>query len=323
MNRITKTVKGLSWTWKVQLTLPILALLVLLTIPQYSQQYTVLFLTKILMDVILTVSWVMFSGPTRYISLASAAFFGIGVYTAALLGRTLDFSIIVVIGGLLCFCVALLFGPFTLRLKGIYFAMFTFGLVQLILNLVHWYATNILGKVGLVVVSVSYMKTYYLMLIVFVVLMLTAFLIRRSKYGLALQSIGECEEAAMHIGINTTWLKVVVFALSAFFIGAAGAIIASRWTYINASIAFNLNYSFIPVFMAILGGMSLLYGPIIGAVFFCILEELLVTRLPSLYMLIFGATLVVAMVYLPDGFVGLLQKWWKRGSEAKHEHNRS
>ena len=166
--------------------------------------------------------------------------------------------------------------------------------------------------------SIDYNTIYYAMLGIFVVLMLTAYFIRRSKFGLALQSIGENEEAAAHIGINVTMVKVITFAISAFFIGAAGAIMATRWTYIDPYIAFNPLFSFLPVLMAIFGGMGQLYGPVIGAVIFAYLQEILITRFPELYMLIFGIVLVVAILYLPNGLVGLVQKLWKRSSGGQH-----
>jgi branched-chain amino acid transport system permease protein len=147
---------------------------------------------------------------------------------------------------------------------------------------------------------------------------ITSYLIRRSKFGLALQSIGEDEEAAAHTGVNVTGLKIVTFAVSAFFIGAAGAIMATRWTYIDPRIAFNPLISFMPVLMAIFGGMGQLYGPIIGATIFTYLEEFLITRFPYYYMLIFGIIMVVAILYLPNGLVGLIQGWWKGGLKRRH-----
>ena len=125
-------------------------------------------------------------------------------------------------------------------------------------------------------------------------------------------------EAAAHIGINVTALKITIFAISAFFIGAAGAIMATRWTYIDPKIAFNPLISFLPVLMAIFGGMGQLYGPIIGAAIFTYLEEVLITRLPYYYMLIFGIIMIVAILYMPEGIVGLIQKLWKRISGAQN-----
>jgi branched-chain amino acid transport system permease protein len=110
----------------------------------------------------------------------------------------------------------------------------------------------------------------------------------------------------------------MTFGISAFFMGAAGAVMATKWTYIDPGIAFNPFYSFMPVLMAIFGGMGQLFGPVIGAVIFTYLEEFLITRVPELYMLIFGSVMVGAILYLPDGVVGFIQKQWKRYSERKH-----
>jgi branched-chain amino acid transport system permease protein len=286
-----------------------LILLVLLaTLPRYAPAYTVILLTSILMYIILTVSWVIFSGPTGYVSLAPAAFFGVGIYTSAVLGKALPLPVVIGMGGLASFCLALLIGALTLRLRGIYFTIFTFGLVELIKNLLLWYEVNITGTRGRFVILVDNKTIYYAMLIIFVMALLTAYLIRRSKFGLALQSIGESEEAAAHIGINVTLLKVVTFAISAVFMGAAGAIIATRWTYVDPYIAFNYLYSFMTVLMAIFGGMGLFYGPILGAAVIAYLEEILITRFPYYYMLLFGLILVIVILFLPNGLAGLIQK---------------
>jgi branched-chain amino acid transport system permease protein len=300
------------------LGLSLLILILLATSPLYAPPYTVILLTSIFMYVIITVSWTMFSGPTGYISLASAAFFGVGIYTSAILGKALPLPLVICMGGLVSFCLALLVGALTLRLRGIYFVMFTFGLVELLLHFILWWEVNITGTTGRVVPTVGNTTVYYLMLIIFVILMLTAYLIRHSKYGLALQSIGQEEDAAAHTGVNVTMVKVMTFAISAFFMGTAGAIMATRWTYIDPRIAFNPLISFLPVLMAIFGGMGQLCGPIIGAAIFTYLEEFLITRFPYYYMLIFGIIMVVAILYMPDGLVGLIQKMWKRYSERKH-----
>ena len=290
-----------------------LILVALATLPFYGSLYTVILLTAILMYIILTVSWTIFSGPTGYISLAPAAFFGVGIYIMAILGKTLPLLVVVVIAGLIAFILALLIGALTLRLRGIYFAIFTFGLVVLIQQLLLFWEINITGTRGRFVVLGNNNTIFWVMLGIFVVLMLTAYLIRRSKYGLALQSIGEYEEAAAHIGINVTVLKVVTFAVSAIFMGATGAIIATKWTYIDPYIAFNYLYSFLPVLMAIFGGMGRFYGPVIGAAIFAYTEELLLTRFPYYYMLTFGILLVLVILYLPNGLVGLVQRLQKGG----------
>jgi len=294
-------------------------LILLATLPLYAAVYAVVLLTSIMMYMILTVSWTMFSGPTGYISLAPAAFFGIGVYASAILGRILPLPVVICIGSLAGFCLALIMGALTLRLRGIYFVMFTFGLVELLLHFILWYEVNITGTTGRVVPTVANTTVYYILLIILAILMLTTVFVRNSKYGIALQSIGEFEEAAAHRGINVNALKTIIFAISALFMGAAGAIMATRWTYIDPKIAFNPLLSFLPVLMAIFGGIRYLYGPIIGAAFFTYVEEFLITRFPYYYMLIFGIIMVVAILYMPDGLVGLIQQLWKRTSGETDE----
>jgi branched-chain amino acid transport system permease protein len=295
-----------------------LILVLLATSPLYATRYTIVLLSTIFMYIVITVSWAMFSGPTGYISLAPAAFFGVGVYTSAVIGLALPLPAVIGLASIVSFCLALFVGALTLRLRGIYFVMFTFGLVELLLHFVLWWEVTMTGTTGRVVPSAGNTTVYYLMLIIFVALMLTAYFIRHSKFGLALQSIGEYEEAAAHRGINVTALKTITFAVSAIFMGAAGSVMATRWTYIDPRIAFNPLISFMPVLMAIFGGMGELYGPIIGAAIFTYLEEFLITRFPYYYMLIFGIILVVAILYMPDGLVGLAQKLWNRISRTRN-----
>jgi branched-chain amino acid transport system permease protein len=272
----------------------------------------------ILMYIILTVSWVLFSAPTGYISLAPAAFFGVGVYTSAILGMALPLPVVICLGGLTSACLAFLVGALTLRLRGIYFAIFTFGLVELIKHFVLWYELKFTGTRGRFLIPVDNNTIYYVMLAILVATLLTAYLIRRSRYGLALQSIGQEEEAAAHIGVNVSLLKVITFAISAVFMGAAGAIWAIRLTYIDPYIAFDPLNSFTPVLMAIFGGMGQMYGPILGATVFSYVREILITRFPYYYMLLMGIILLAVILYLPNGLVGLIQRWQKRVSEGQH-----
>jgi len=296
----------------------LIALVLFATLVLYASPYTVIFITSIFMYIILTVSWVIFSGPTGYISLAPAAFFGVGIYASAILGTKLPLPIVILIGGLASSCLALFVGALTLRLRGIYFAIFTLGLVELIKHLLLWYEIKFTGTRGRFVILVDNVTIYYVIFIILVVLLLTTFLIRRSKYGLALRSIGEHEDAAAHTGVNVNALKTITFAISASFMGATGAIMATRWTYVDPYIAFNLLFSFMPVLMAIFGGMGNLFGPVLGAAVFAYLEELLITRFPYYYMFTFGLVLLIVILYLPNGLVGLIQKLWERGIKKQH-----
>lgn len=290
----------------------ILSVILLAIVPQFVQPYSIISLVTILMYVILTLSWAIFSGPTHYISLATAAFFGVGVYVSAIWGQILPLPVLAGIGGLVSFLLAFFIGLLTLRLKGIYFILFTFGASALVRHSLLWWETHVTGTVGRWVLGSNFTTVYYFILAVFALTLLTAYFIRQSKLGLALKDIGENEEAAAHIGINITMVKVITFAISAIFIGATGAIMATRWTYIDPAIAFNPLISFLPVLMAIFGGTARLYGPILGAAIFTLLQQFLITEYPYYYMLLFGATLTLVVLFLPDGLVGLVDTGTRR-----------
>ena len=116
-------------------------------------------------------------------------------------------------------------------------------------------------------------------------------------------------------------VKVITYAVSAIFVGAAGVIMATKVTYVDPGVAFAPMMSFSPVLMAIFGGMGSLYGPVIGAVIFTYLEELLRTgSAQEYYKLIFGIILIGVILYLPNGLVGIIQNIWKRIKGVRRAH---
>ena len=305
------------------------------TFPLYAKLYYVRALCTILMYIVLAVSWAMFSGPTGYMSLAPAAFLGVGIYISAVLyGQNealLPLPVVILIGALASFILALIVGFVTLRLKGIYFAIFTFGLVVLLSELILWVEININEISGRYPRYVDIDTILYITFGILVVTLLSAYFIRRSRLGLAMQSIGGNEEAAEHMGVNTTMVKVITFAISAAFMGAIGAITAPRIVYVHASVAFNVGYSFLPVVMAVMGGMGQFYGPVIGAIVLGFAEVRLRPFYPYYYMLSFGIILILIIFFLPAGLAGLIQRLGDRlgglisklrkGSEAEQHAN--
>jgi len=114
------------------------------------------------------------------------------------------------------------------------------------------------------------------------------------------------------MGINVNAVKISIFSISSIFMGMSGAIMAMRWTYLDPYSAFDVFRSFLPVLMAIFGGMKRFYGPVLGAVILAFLEEKLLTEFPYFYKLSFGIVLILVIMYLPDGLVGLVEKFTKR-----------
>lgn len=284
----------------------VLLLVFVATVPLYGGTYHVSVLTSVLVYVVLAVSWAMFSGTTGYMSLAPAAFFGLGVYSMAILQKELTFAIIIVIGGLVAFTFALLVGLVTLRLRGIYFAIFTFGLVIFMSELIQYLETTIRGAHGWAIIPLNSAMVFYTALSLAVATVVAIYFIKRSRLGLAMLSIGGNEEAAEHMGVNTTRVKVFSFAISAVFMGVAGVIAAPKLIYVNTNIAFSTIYSFMPILMAVFGGMGQLYGPVVGAVVFAYLEIMIRNEFPRYFLLIFGVILVVVILFLPNGIAGLM-----------------
>jgi len=293
---------------KFAMTMIVLSIIVLAVAPLFTPPFLIISLITILMYVILTLSWTVFSGPTNYISLASAALFGVGVYTSAVLNELMPLIVVVIVSGLLSFLLALSIGLLTLRLKGVYFILFTFGVTALIRNSVQWWETHITHTVGRHLISPGNDTIYGYLVVIYALTLIFIFLLQNSSYGLALQGIGENEDAAEHIGIDVTRLKVIVFALSGIFMGMAGAVMATRWRYIDPNTAFNPLISFLPVLMAIFGGTWLLGGPILGAVIFTILQQYLITEYPYLYMLLMGLILILVILFMPGGLLTLVMK---------------
>jgi len=288
------------------------SLILLMTVPLYLPDYYVSLLISICLYVILTISWSMFSGPTGYMSLASAAFFGIGIYTTAVLGDTLPLPVVIGLGGLFSVLMAFLVGLACLRLKGIYFAIFTFGLTELILHSLLFYELEVTGQVGRLVVEMDQIFVYYAMLILVIIVLISVYLLNRSKFGLALRSIGQAEQAAACMGVDVNKVKILVFAFSAVFMGLAGAIMVTQWTYVDSRTAFNIFYAFMPALMALFGGIRYIRGQVLGAVVLTLLTETLLIKFPYYYMLLFGTLLVVVIVYSPSGLMGLYELGRKR-----------
>ncbi|MBR4703338.1 MAG: branched-chain amino acid ABC transporter permease [Oscillospiraceae bacterium] len=283
-----------------------LVLIFLAFLPGLTKPYTTIMLGSVIMYVILSLCWNMFSGATGYISLATAAFFGLGVYVSAFLGNNLPLPLLMLLGGVAASILAFLIGVITLRLRGVYFTIFTLGVVKLLEQLILYLEIHFNGTRGRFVVSYSYTEVFYALYVLLLALIIAIVVIRRSRFGKALTCIAEGEDAAQHIGINATLVKVLAFTISAFAMGAAGAAMATRWTYIDPGIAFNANYSFLPVLMVIFGGSQNLLGPMIGASVFAYLQELLTTKFPYIYMLAMGIIMIAAILFMPKGILGVV-----------------
>lgn len=301
-----------------------------LALPHYGSEFVVSMALTCLMYVALSSSWSLFCGSTRYLSLATAAFFGIGAYTSALTLEELPWLAAIGLGAAVAAAVAVVMGSAVLHLRGTYFAVLTFGMTELIRHAVTTWEKQVTGTVGRVLGTVPERDTVYLTVLALAVLAVaTSIVVRRTRLGLAMTGIGADEQRAQTLGVNTRLVKVFGFALTAAFAGAVGAAMSVRWTYIDPATVFNPFIGFQTVLIALIGGAFTLWGPLIAAVVFSLLAETLRLQLPQVYMMSLGLLLILSVLYLPGGLASLrwntftlwrddVRGWWReRRSEPK------
>ncbi len=285
------------------------------TVPLIANGYWLSVCVTGMMYIALATSWSMFSGPTHYISLATAAFFGLGGYLLAtgMSDYQQPFWLMLAIVPFTGAVLAALIGLATLRLSGVYFVIFTLGLAEMIRNLVSWIQNNFLGSRGLYVLTDYTEKhIYWMLLAVAATVYMLGWLINRSRLGFSLRIIGGDETVARHVGINTATAKVILFITTGFFGALVGGILAPRYSYIEPNQVFSPQLSFLVVIVALLGGSGRLWGPLVGVIPFTILWELVQTYFPNQTTLFLGVVFLVIVYFLPHGVVGRLEQILKQ-----------
>jgi branched-chain amino acid transport system permease protein len=294
-------------------TMPVLlvagALLALGLVPFLGSGYHLAVAIVILSHLVLATAWALFSGTTRYVSLATVAFFGIGAYTVAVLGEVLPWPVVLLTATAIGIAVAVLVGLSTLRLSGVYFVIFSFGLAELIRQLVTWFEVNVSQSLGrYVFIDITQESIFWHLFALACLVFLVGWLIQRSRLGLALRVIGDDETVARHCGIDTTRAKLLLFAVIAAFMTLTGAIMAPRWTYLDPTIAFNPVVSFQVLIMALLGGAHRLWGPLLGVIPLTILFEVLGANFPNYFSILLGLVFMLIVYGVPNGVAGLIER---------------
>ncbi len=286
-----------------------------LAIPYFSSEFVVSMALTCLMYIALSSSWGLFCGSSRYLSLATSAFFGIGAYTSALMLERIGWVQAISLGALVAASVAVVMGAAVLHLRGTYFAVLTFGMTELIRHGVTYFEKSVTGTVGRVLTVVPERDTIYLTVLVLAVGTVgLSIWIRNTRLGTALMGIGADEQRAQTLGVNTKLIKIIGFAFTAAVAGAVGAAMSVRWTYIDPHTVFNPFIGFQTVLIALIGGAVTLWGPLIAAIVFSVLAETLRLQAPQIYMMTLGLLLIICVLYLPGGLASLRwntgKQWW-------------
>ncbi|MGZ8259561.1 MAG: branched-chain amino acid ABC transporter permease [Caldimonas sp.] len=277
--------------------------------PFVASEFALSLALSCLMYAALATSWALFCGATRYLSLATSAFFGLGAYCGALALGQLPWLAVVALGAAVAAAAALAMGAAVLHLRGTYFTVLTFGMTELIRHAVTYWEKQVTGTVGRVLVDVPPRETVYFTVLGIAALAIVASVaVRRSRFGLALVAIGADEQRAQTLGVDTRRTKIAGFAITAAFAGAVGAAMSVRWTYIDPATAFSPFIGFQTILIALIGGAATLWGPLAAAVVFSLLAETLRLELPQVYMMALGMLLIVFVLYLPGGLASLVRQ---------------
>lgn len=304
----------------------IIALIGLLGLPLViKSDSTINLIILVLLYVITASSWNILGGYTGQTNLGHAAFFGIGSLTTRLLWiNGFPFFLSFLAGGVVAVLLALLIGFPAFKLRGVYFAIGTLALAQ-VLNLT---VGNILPEMSYNPDLANYqlLPRYYLFAGLTIVTIGIAYFLSKSRVGLGMMAVREGEDAAESLGISAFKHKLIALAVSAFLVGLAGAAFAYYHVSYYLYMPFGAEWTFDPVMMTYIGGTGTIIGPIIGAVFFVGLKQLLVWNVGEYHLIIFGILFILIVLFLPGGLVEAWQKvkkvllrWFGRKKPNNHQ----
>ncbi|CAH0135034.1 High-affinity branched-chain amino acid transport system permease protein LivH [Peribacillus sp. Bi96] len=269
-------------------------------------------------NIILAASLHLIIGITGQFSIGHAGFLAVGAYASAVMTMKLEmpFALALIVGGLVAALAGLIIGIPSLRLKGDYLAIATLGFGEIVRILL----LNIDYVGGASGMQVSHLTTWPW---VFASIIVTLIVIRNftsSTHGRACISIREDETAADSMGINTTYYKVVAFAIGAFFAGIAGGLYAHNFYIIQPS-NFGFLKSFDILILVVLGGLGSLSGAVLAAILLTVVTTFL-QDYPETRMIIYSLVLIVMMIYRPQGLMGTkeITSMFKRKGGSSHEN---
>lgn len=291
--------------------------------------------------IVMAVSLNLVVGLLGELSLGHAGFMSVGLFTGCLLSIQLAQSVPIgvrmplsmLLGGVAAAVVGLLVGLPALRLKGDYLAIVTLGFGEIIRLVLENWTSVTKGSFGLsnlsrpslfgmemgVTEATNYI--YYIVLAAVVVTIIVVGRLKNSRIGLALQALREDEIACEAMGIDLTKVKLSAFALGSCWAGFAGVIFAAKTTFINPA-SFTFMESAMVLSMVVLGGMGSVLGVTIAAAILVLAPEYL--RAFSEYrMLLFGAVMVIMMIYRPQGLISGEKRTYKITNKDKIDSSKS
>ena len=249
-------------------------------------------------------AWNLMSGMTGYVSFAHGALAGIGSYaTVMAINAGWPLAAGVLAGPMVALLASLIIGATSLRLRGTSFTFTTLFFQALALLIVRKLpATG--GPGGLTLEEILPIWLPQLLMIALAcIATLVVLFVRNARTGVRLLAIKGDETAALSLGIASARLKLLVFCASAAIAGAAGAIHGLFTASLYPDVVFSVDISLIALAVPLIGGVATVFGPVLGALFFVGMTELLAVYLPSLHIVAIGAALLIVILFMPGGLL--------------------
>jgi branched-chain amino acid transport system permease protein len=310
----------------------LLLILLAALIPAFVSANTVLnFIVFTLIIALAAQGWNLLGGFGGQFSFGHAAFFGTGAYATAILQTRYGINAWAgfALGVALAAAVGWVIGYLSFRsgLRGSYFALVTLAFAEVFRILAN--ASTFTGGAAGTLVKLDIRPENFqfssraafvwigLALVGSVLVMTIA--ITRSRFGAWLAAVRENEDAARALGVDTLAVKLQAITLSAGITGAAGALYVQYYLYLDANLAYGAWISVEALIAPIIGGIGTPLGPVIGAVAMHVIGEgtkMVAGSIPGIDLVLYGALLVAAIAFAPDGIMGLLRKLGRKAKPA-------
>ena len=304
---------------KVNIFLLLIAIVLFIFLPRFLSGYWVRVITTIFMYAVIAQGMNLMSGYMGYLPFGNAMFFGIGAYVTAIgMSKGLPFLLVVPLAAITAILFSIILGLPVLRLRGHYFAIATIGMSGAILSVVQ-NATEVTGGAmgtTLPIIDkapgVVYNYFYLAMLALMVITSLSLHFIIKSKFGFGIRSIKANEDAANSMGINTTYHKVVAWAISALFTSIAGALYAYWMSFIGPDEVFDVMIAVNTIVIMLIGGAGTILGPIIGAFIIELFAEVAWSSFLEYHLAVLGIIIIVIVIFVPKGMIGSISDFTKK-----------
>lgn len=299
-----------------------LALIALIVLPHLTTGYVVYLANLMLVYIILALGLNILIGETGQFGLAHVAFYGIGIYTTAILTSRfgVPFPLAVIGGMLLAGAIGFLLGAISFRMRDIYLALSTFAFGEAMQWVFKSWDAVTNGPNGMRIPQASIFgfritndhDAYYLVLAVAIFTVLVTILLMQSRLGRAFRAVRESEPAALALGVNVRRTKVIAFTLSAVYAGLAGGVFASFSSFIHPD-SLGFTTTILVLTMIVVGGLGSIAGAVMGALILGLIQELL-RQAPSYQEIIYGVILILFMMYAPKGVAGAIKARFGRSA---------